>query len=168
MGYAIRAGAVHSDDCWKNIFPHDSPIYLRHRWLQVPITDSVCWVFLNPHPLTHTHTIIISRNHAQYRWNFVCETILLVERTYITDMHTLQCSGRTSKQLTEANESGLFIHQQNMYWRPSNEMSAGLMMPAYYLTVNTNDPLHSVSVRPPSPRKFHDHTHTPCLTQIDG
>lgn len=73
-----------------------------------------------PHPLTHTLTLIIlrTRNHAQYRWNCVCETILLVERTYITDMHTLQCSGRTSKQLTEANESGLFIHQQNMYWRP--------------------------------------------------
>lgn len=74
-----------------------------------------------PTPLhTHTLTLIIlsTRNHAQYRWNCVCETILLVERTYITDMHTLQCSGRTSKQLTEANESGLFIHQQNMYWRP--------------------------------------------------
>lgn len=76
--------------------------------------------FWTPHPLTHTLTLIIlrTRNHAQYRWNCLCETILLVERTYITDMHTLQCSGRTSKQLTEANESGLFIHQQNMYWRP--------------------------------------------------
>lgn len=33
----------------------------------------------------------------------------------------------------------LFIHQLNMYWRPGNEMSAGLMMLAHYLTVNTND-----------------------------
>lgn len=70
MGYAIRAGAVHSNDCWKNIFPHDSPIYLRHRWLQVPITDCVLGFSEPPTPLhTHTLTLIIlrTRNHAQYR-----------------------------------------------------------------------------------------------------
>lgn len=37
MGYVIRSGAVHSSDCRRDILTHDSPIYLRHSWLEVLI-----------------------------------------------------------------------------------------------------------------------------------
>lgn len=67
----------------------------------------------------------------------------------------------------------LFIHQLNMYWRPVNEMSAGLMMVAYYLTVNTNDSLHSVFFffffsDSSSSHPLHFHDHTASQSQVDG
>lgn len=163
MGYAIRAGAVHSNDCWKNIFPHDSPIYLRHRWLKVPITDSVCWVFLNPPPpYTHTHT---HSHYSKYKKSRPVSVKLCVwnnttswKNIYYRHAHTA-VQWPHFKTINRSKWIGSVYPSAKHVLTPSNEMSAGLMMPAYYLTVNTNDPLHSVSVRPP-PRKFHDHTHT--------
>lgn len=49
------------------------------------------------------------------------------------------------KQLAEANEPlSAFCHQPNAYWRPGNEVSAGVMVLARYWTeVDGNDSSHS-------------------------
>lgn len=51
------------------------------------------------------------------------------------------------KQLAEANEPlSAFCHQPNAYWRPGNEVSAGVMVLARYWTVvDGNDSSHSSS-----------------------
>lgn len=123
--------------------------------------------FWTPHPLTHTLTLIIlrTRNHAQYRWNCVWDNTTSWKNIYYRHAHTA-VQWPHFKTINRSKWIGSVYPSAKHVLTPSNERSAGLMMPAYYLTVNTNDPLHSVSVRPP--RKFHDHTHTPCLTQIDG
>lgn len=62
----------------------------------------------------------------------------------------------------------LFIHQLNMYWRQGNEVSAGLMMLAYYLTVNTNDSEQCILFDPHSCHRLHFHDHGASQAQIDG
>lgn len=161
MGYAIRAGAVHSNDCWKNIFPHDSPIYLRHRWLQVPITDCVLGFSEPPTPL-HTHT------HSHYSKNkksrpvsvklCVWDNTTSWKNIYYRHAHTA-VQWPHFKTINRSKWIGSVYPSAKHVLTPSNEMSAGLMMPAYYLTVNTNDPLHSVSVRPPPGNSMTTHTH---------
>lgn len=92
---------------------------------QAPLAPSannrLCVLGFSEPPYTHTHSHYSKNKKSRPVSVKLCvwDNTTSWKNIYYRHAHTaVQCSGRTSKQLTEANESGLFIHQQNMYWRP--------------------------------------------------